>query len=154
MTIFIAIILTLVILIFIYSRPVVIKTKELDLQTKSPLFHYFGETINGLLQIRVYNQRMSRIQEISEIINKSTKGSISADLTTRGFAFSISFIALCFMLLGMLFSLYLLNPHKTHLYSVSVIYFITISEGSQWLLRQFIVVEGLMVSAERILRFS
>lgn len=79
---------------------------------------------------------------------------MSADLTTRGFAFYESAIAICFMLLGMLLCLYMLDPHKSHLYSVSVIYFITISEGIQWLLRQFIVVEGLMVSAERILRFS
>lgn len=106
MIILIIIVFSFVILFFVYSKPVIIKTKELDLQTKNPLFHFFGETITGLIQIRVYNQRMPRIQQFSDIITQSTKASMSADLTTRGFTFYESVIATFFMLLGMLLCLY------------------------------------------------
>ena len=30
------------IMFFFYSRPVIIKCKELDLQNKNPIFHFFG----------------------------------------------------------------------------------------------------------------
>ena len=49
-------------LFFRYARPVIISTKQLDLQNKNPIFHCFSETINGLTQIRVYNKRKIKIQ--------------------------------------------------------------------------------------------
>jgi len=44
----------IIILIYIYSRQVIITCKELDLQSKSPIISLFTETLKGLTQIRVY----------------------------------------------------------------------------------------------------
>ena len=53
------------ILFFSYARPVVMGCKQLDLQKKSPIFNFYSETINGLTQIRVYNQRLPKLQQFS-----------------------------------------------------------------------------------------
>ena len=50
------------VLFFIYGRPAIMGCKQLDLQKKSPIFHFYSETINGLTQIRVYGQRQPKIQ--------------------------------------------------------------------------------------------
>lgn len=48
------------IVFFNYCRPVIIKAKELDLHTKSPIFHIFGESFQALTQIRIYEQQIPR----------------------------------------------------------------------------------------------
>ena len=50
---------------FFYSKPAYVACKQLFLQTKNLMIHYFGETINGLTQIRIYNQRINRMKDIS-----------------------------------------------------------------------------------------
>ena len=47
---------------FNYARDVIQKCKQLDLQKKTPIFHFFNETISGLTQIRVFNYRKQKIQ--------------------------------------------------------------------------------------------
>ena len=46
---------------FVYSRPAFIACKQLDLQIKAPVFHFYSETIHGLTQIKFYNRRKPRI---------------------------------------------------------------------------------------------
>lgn len=58
----ILVIMTAAILLFAYARPAIIKCKDLDLQNKSPIFHKSGELINGLIQIRIHEQRLSQIR--------------------------------------------------------------------------------------------
>ena len=72
---------------FLYSRTAVIATKQLDLQNKAPIFHFFSETINGLTQIKVYDRRAVLLQEFTEIINNSTKSGMCFDIVSRGFGF-------------------------------------------------------------------
>jgi len=52
-----SVVLILALALFFYSRPVIIGAKQLDLQNKSPIYHFFSETVNGLTQIRVYKRR-------------------------------------------------------------------------------------------------
>ncbi len=57
-----AIIISIIsILFFLYARPAIIKTKELSIQAKSPIFHFYNESIGGLIPIRLYGQRMNRM---------------------------------------------------------------------------------------------
>ena len=57
-----AIIMGIAVWFFTYSRQVIQKCKQLDLQNKTPIFHFFGETISGLTQIKVFNYRKQKIQ--------------------------------------------------------------------------------------------
>ena len=54
---------------FNYSRPAYIKCKQLFLQSKNIMIHFFNETINGLAQIRIYKQNINKMQEFSDIYN-------------------------------------------------------------------------------------
>ena len=47
---------------FNYSKPVYVKCKELFLQSKNLMIHFFKETINGLTQIKVYRQQINKMQ--------------------------------------------------------------------------------------------
>jgi Na+-translocating ferredoxin:NAD+ oxidoreductase RnfA subunit len=58
------------------------------------------------------------------------------------------------MFIGMMIGIAQSNPSNSGLYGVTVVYLITISDVFQWIMRQMILVESLMVSAERILQFD
>ena len=60
-----SIILAIAIYFFNYARDVLQKCKQLDLQDKTPIFHFFSETISGLTQIRVFNYRKQKLQTFS-----------------------------------------------------------------------------------------
>lgn len=62
-------IVVMIILLFRYAREVIEKSKQLDLQKKSPIFQYYGETVNGLTQIGLFRQRETKIREFSELMN-------------------------------------------------------------------------------------
>jgi ATP-binding cassette, subfamily C (CFTR/MRP), member 4 len=132
---------------FVYARPVIMGCKQLDLQKKSPIFHTYSETISGLTQVKVYNQRQSKIQAFSTTINNSTKAAIGFDMVSRGFAFYSTLIGILLMLVGMMMGIAQTNSTNAGLYGVTVVYLITISDVLQWILRQIILVESLMVSA-------
>lgn len=85
---------------FNYCRPAIIKTKEVDLHTKSPIFHFFGESLQALTQIRIYQQQLPRMQQFSQIINRSTQGSIGFDMVSKGFAFYLCIITMVYMVIA------------------------------------------------------
>ena len=47
---------------FNYSKPTYVKCKELFLQSKNLMIHFFRETINGLTQIKVDRQQINKMQ--------------------------------------------------------------------------------------------
>jgi ATP-binding cassette subfamily C (CFTR/MRP) protein 4 len=51
-----------VLLFFGYARPVLIQCKQKDLKNKSPIFRFYSETLNGLIQIRTYGRRKTLIK--------------------------------------------------------------------------------------------
>lgn len=56
------IVFTAIIAFFVYARPVLISCKQLNFQKKSEIFHCYAETINGLTQIRIYNQQKEKLR--------------------------------------------------------------------------------------------
>lgn len=148
------VILVIAIMFFWYARPVISGCKQLDLQNKNPIFHFYGETISGLVQIRVYNQRLPKLQQFSHIINRSSKASICFDMVSRGFGFYSTIGSIALMFFAMILGVVSLREETRTLYGVTVIYLITICDLFQWILRQIITAESLMVSAQRILEFE
>ena len=59
----------------------------MDLKNKNPIYHFFGESINGLVQINTYGRRKDHLNKLSHIVNKSTKASVAFDIVGRGFGF-------------------------------------------------------------------
>ena len=53
----VVIILVIALWFFFYSRPAFHACRQLDLHKKTPVFQFFGETISGVVQLRIYDQR-------------------------------------------------------------------------------------------------
>jgi len=81
-----------VFLFFAYARPAIIQCKQRDLKNKSPIFNFYSETLNGLVQIRTYSHRKDLINKFTKLINNSTTASIAFDIVSRGFALYVSFL--------------------------------------------------------------
>ena len=75
-----------VFLFFVYARPAIIQCKQRDLKNKSPIFNFYSETLNGLVQIKTYGRRKDLINKFTKLINNSTKAAIAFDILSRGFA--------------------------------------------------------------------
>ena len=58
------------------------------------------------------------------------------------------------MAIGMMMGAALISVQDRGLYGVTAVYLITICDMMPWILRQIILVESLMVSAERVLQFQ
>ena len=96
------VILICVFLFFSYARPAIIQCRQKDLKNKSPIFHFYSETLNGLVQIRTYGRRKDLIIKFTKLINNSTKASIAFDVVSRGFALYVFFLGgIVLMAIGM-----------------------------------------------------
>lgn len=81
------ILMIIIVAFLIYSRTAFVACKQLDLNNKGPIFHFFNETLYGLTQIRIYGRREAKIKELSHIMNRSIKAGIAFDMVSRGFGF-------------------------------------------------------------------
>ena len=81
------ILLTLAWIFLMYCRRVILGCKQLFLQKKNQIFHFYAETINGLTQISIFNRRKSQFIKFASIINDSIKSSIGFDVVSRGFSY-------------------------------------------------------------------
>ncbi len=70
-------------------------------------------------------------------------------MVSRGFGLYETIINLSLMFVGMMVGIYQSTTDNSGLYGVTVIYLISFSEVFQWLLRQAITTESLMISYER-----
>ena len=72
-----SVIAAVAIIFFLYARPVILSCKQLDLQKKSPIYHFHSESTNGSIQIQLYDQTLPRIKQFSKIINEAIQASFS-----------------------------------------------------------------------------
>jgi ABC-type multidrug transport system fused ATPase/permease subunit len=146
-----AVVVVICIFLFVrYARPAIIQCKQKDLKNKSPIFNFYSETLNGLVQIRIYGRRKHLISKFTRIINSSTKASIAFDIVSRGFGFYVFFLGgTLLMAIGMEVGIQQTSSINSGLYAVTVIFLVQFSELLQWFLRQTIAVESLMLSSER-----
>ncbi len=86
--IFLVVVISVIgVLFFMYSRPVITKCKELELQTKSFIFQFCNESISGSAQIKTYSQKNNRLDKFSDIVNCSTKAAINYDLVSKALGY-------------------------------------------------------------------
>lgn len=74
---------------------------------------------------------------------------IAFDVVSRGFGLYETVINITLMFVGMMVGIYQSTTDNSGLYGVTVIYLVSFSELFQWLLRQAITTESLMISYER-----
>lgn len=74
-------------------------------------------------------------------------------MTSRGFGVLISLLFQIYMLVIIIIGIIDTDSQNAYLFPVIFVYIIIAMGDFQWILRQIMVVEGFMVSAERILQF-
>ena len=110
--------------------------------------------MNGLTQIKIYNQRSANIEKFGSIINKSTKATIGYDLVSRGFGYYQTLISNILLAIGVLMGVAIINTQDKGLLGITIVYLVLISEFSHWILKQLLLIESLMVSAKRMLMIT
>jgi ABC-type multidrug transport system fused ATPase/permease subunit len=123
----VCIIIPMIIALFIYSRPAIIQCKQKDLKNKSPIFHCFSETINGLVQIRTYGRRESLMHKFTEILNNSTRAVMAFDVVARGFSFVVTLGGIALMIIGIELGVYISTPMTVGLFGVTVMFLVQFS---------------------------
>ena len=88
------------------------------------------------------------MQEFSDTLNRTIKAGIAYTLILRAHQFYISLIFMLLLVIGMFIGV----SQTTHqnIYGVTIMYLVSINQLFQWVLRQIIATEGIMLSTERI----
>ena len=107
---------------FLYCKEVIIAVKQLDLTLKTPIFHMVGETISGLIQLKIFNQRFHFLSQFSKKLNESFKANIAFWNISRAFGANISYFSTLVMIIGWIIGIAVVTPESVGLYAVSVLF--------------------------------
>ena len=94
------------------------------MKNKSPVFNLYSETITGLIQIKILNKRRKMMEDLSKIVNNCVKASVSFDMTTRGFAFLVTVLGQCLLIIGLMIGIGNVNNENFGLYGVVIIFLV------------------------------
>lgn len=139
---------------FLYCKRAIVSAKQLDLQTKSPVFNMVGEMISGLIQIRIYGRRFKLLQEFADKVNDSLRANLCFWMLSRAFGVLVDYFVIVIMIAGWVLGIKLVTPETAGLYGITVVFLIQINDYLQWFLRQLITLESMMVSVERTFQIA
>ena len=71
----------------------------------------------------------------------------SFDIVSRGFGYYVSLISLVLFAIGLQVGIFEVNKEIPGYYGVSIIFLVNFVEYFQWMLRQIITTESLMISS-------
>jgi len=80
-------------------------------------------------------------------MNKATKSYIGYDLISRAFGFYSTIFAILMFYVGTIISIQAMDSENIGYFCVTVVYLVPLTEYFQWIIRQMILSESLMVSA-------
>lgn len=92
--------LVFLILWLMYCKKTIIQSKLLDLRMKSPVFNNITSVTNGIVQIRIYNQREQMSLKMQKAINESMRANNSFWFSSRTFGIYISYSSLIAAAIG------------------------------------------------------
>ena len=138
------IIVGLVIWLSKYSRPACIACRQLFLSEKNLILHHFVETINGLTQIRIFNQKTIRMQSFSLMLDKIIKSWLGFEMVMRGFYLYTSLTINMLICFGIFLGVLSTTTDKIGLFGGTVVYLISISYYLSLVLKQVVETESIM----------
>lgn len=141
--------IVLLIAYYIYIKPVVLESKQLDLKMKSPVFAKLNQAVSGLTQIQIFGRLKNYFNEINLNINDSFKANMFYWFSSRVLGVYVSLIVCVAILIGTLIGVANIDPLNTGSYAVSVTFFVICLDYLQWCFRNLINAESMMVSVSR-----
>ena len=134
---------------FNYSKQSIVAIKQLSLKLKSPVFSQLREMMRGIIPIQTYGQVKRFTNNFIDSLNISLEGSICFIIIERAFGVFVYYVTVLILLAGMELGAIGINSTNSILYGVQILYIFRLSQVIQLFLRQLIIMEGLMISAER-----
>ncbi|KRX08450.1 P-loop containing nucleoside triphosphate hydrolase [Pseudocohnilembus persalinus] len=148
--------MTIILILFLRnSKKALEESKKLDLQYKSPVFSFFSQTLQGTLQIKIYNQIKNFTQLFNNLVDDSFRSSYLYQHLIRPFTYFSQMISIIFSILGIYLVVYLTlqgfqNPLQV---GYAILYLIFVSETVQYCLKQMLNVDMSMNSTVRIINY-
>ncbi|CAD8095252.1 unnamed protein product [Paramecium sonneborni] len=114
-------------------RNLILKSQELDQQTKGPLLDLFKKTITGLRTINVFEQQKYFLQQFRNATNNAILSNTTYYYAQRLFGISIDFLGLFVQQCGIIM-IFLFNQNET--FTQALLLLMIFNENQQWFLRQ------------------
>ncbi|CAK90134.1 unnamed protein product (macronuclear) [Paramecium tetraurelia] len=114
-------------------RNLIIKSQELDQQTKGPLLDLFKKTIAGLRTISVFEQQGYFLKQFNNATNNAILSNTTYYYSQRLFGISIDFLGLMVQQCGIVM-IFLFNKNET--FTQALLLLMIFNENQQWFLRQ------------------
>lgn len=137
----------LLIIWLLYCKRSIIQSKLLDLKMKSPVFNNITAVTNGIVQIRIYNMRRQMNIKMEKAVNDSMRANNSFWFSSRIFGAYISYVSMIISAAGIYIGIS--TASNPGIYGVAIVFILQLVDFIQWLLRQIINMESIMVSVER-----
>ncbi|KAL4456646.1 hypothetical protein ABPG74_000753 [Tetrahymena malaccensis] len=128
------------------------QTKQIDLKTKSPLLTFFSLSIQGVLPIKVYQQKENFEKEFDYLASNSLRASIYYLVCQRGFGGFINLFSAICNGLGIFLIVYVAS--STSDIGQCIIYFVNGIELLQWGMRQLVNLDVAMTNVQRCLNLT
>ena len=133
--------------LFLSIHFIIMKLRQLNLEMKIPIFQVLKETISGVIQIRVLNQRKNQLENFARILNNEIRANISFLIETRLQSIYTSYITLMMLNFGLVVGLAVIPEDSLKLYGVLIIYLIQINSSFQFGLKQVVISNNSILSS-------
>ena len=142
-------------LVQLFFKKPMIEVKKLELASKSPIFSTVSSTLTGLIIIRVYHRGGKFIREFLDLIYNNSKAHFFYMKANRLFGMTLDAGLKGIVISGViLFAMLAYNYGlESAAVGMSLYFIIQVGEETNYVLRQFIVVDMNMQSAQRMMEY-
>ena len=95
---------------FMYCKGIIVNCKQLDLNTKSPVFNMVGEMVTGPIQIKIFKGRMALHKDFAYRVNESFRANLSFWILSRAFGAFVNYFAVIIMTAGWIIGIIIVTP--------------------------------------------
>lgn len=134
------------------------EVKRLEAASRSPIYSYFGEVLDGLVVIRAFGVQPQFRSQFGSRVNANTRAFFQFLATSRWLGFNLDVLTFFLVAFGSLGTVVIYHvgvlPVDNALLGVSLLYLIQLGGLFQWCVRQSTEVENQMVSVERVVSYG
>ncbi|KAI9143119.1 ABC transporter type 1, transmembrane domain-containing protein [Paraphysoderma sedebokerense] len=155
---FVAISIPILAVFFVYLRRVYMRCqrqiKRIEATTRSPIYSYLGETIEGLATVRAFKAESRFIDHFMKIQDENTRALFAFQSLGAWLGLRLDLLAVSFLTVASLVSISVSRQVEAGLAGLAFSYTLQLLNMMQWAIRQSIEVEIMFIAVERMLEYS
>ncbi|CAD8115160.1 unnamed protein product [Paramecium primaurelia] len=130
------------------SYKIIIETKECDSIQKSPLFDFFKNTLNGIVQIKLYKQQQYFKSFFNQLSNNCIRSNFTFYQCSTNFGYKVHLSGWFASVIG---TMIVIGIYKNKsIFSQALLILTIFNDQFQWCMRQMIQVHAMMSSCQRM----